>query len=113
MKDDDSLLLGFFKLGLGVALVPLGALTRTWAMAKLWAWFILPTFAMDVPSWPMLYGLLLCWSFVAWRSPPAKPKDAPEPEFNTLIARAVVEVTVLPPMFVAIGYVAHKIAGGL
>lgn len=42
--------------------------------SKLWIWFITPAFAVKVPTYPILYGLIICASFLTHSS---KSSDRP------------------------------------
>lgn len=82
------------------------AILRAWALQHLWAWFVLPTFGVTVPSIATLYGLAwvvgLLWPM---------PKTDDEPMDGQAVFKFVF-VSVWMSLFgLLVGAIAHAVGG--
>ena len=74
-----------------IALLVYSAIMNGWALTKLWAWFIVPTFSAPTLSVPAAIGIYYLVGF--FKSTSFKENEKP---LNELLIRGVVYATVSP-----------------
>ena len=72
------------------------------AISMMWAWFVVPLFALPALSIPQAFGLVLLARMVVWHRPERKKEGD---GFGKVLANAFVHPPLYAGMFLLVGYV--------
>ncbi len=86
-----------------LALVPL-SMWRGFVLIKLWAWFVIPLFALPVLSLPAAMGISLVVGYLTHQ---AHKELSDKPDYTQLLATEISNGIVIPLFALAIGAIIH------
>jgi hypothetical protein len=89
-----------------IAWLPLAALNG-WAIATLWAWFIVPTFGLPVITWQQSIGLGIVVAYLTYQLDMQDMRDDSEPTKD--LCRRIFTGLVKPLLCVGAGWVYLKV----